>query len=96
MLVTFGDITKPETVRQVDPADLEAAFGDGVRLEAVTLEITEGAVTEGRLQGELKWLADVGQQRSTLIPNPPILSTELTDSDIQLLSLGAFSTVLYK
>ncbi len=53
MLVTFDDITRPETVRRVDPADLAAVFGEGVRLEAVTLEITEGAVTEGRVEGTL-------------------------------------------
>lgn len=39
MLVTFDDITKPETVREVDPEDLAAVFGEGVRLKAVTLEI---------------------------------------------------------
>ena len=38
MLVTFDDIEKPETVRRVDPADLGAVFGAGVRLQAVTLE----------------------------------------------------------
>lgn len=53
MLVTFDDITKPETVRRVDPADLAAVFGGGVRLEAVTLEVTDGAVTEGRVAGVL-------------------------------------------
>ena len=51
MLVTFDDIAKPETVRRVDPADLAAVFGEGVRLKAVTLEITEMKVTEGRLGG---------------------------------------------
>jgi hypothetical protein len=30
MLVTFDDITKPETVRRVNPADLAAVFGEGV------------------------------------------------------------------
>jgi hypothetical protein len=53
MLVTFDDITKPDTVRRVDPADLAAVFGEGVRLKAVTLEITEEAVTEGRVEGVL-------------------------------------------
>jgi hypothetical protein len=53
MLVTFDDITKPETVRRVDPANLAAVFGEGVRLKAVTLEITEEAVTEGRVEGVL-------------------------------------------
>ena len=53
MLVTFDDITKPETVREVDPEDLAAVFGEGVRLQAVTLEITREAVTEGRVEGVL-------------------------------------------
>jgi hypothetical protein len=39
MLVTFDDVTKPETVREVDPADLEAVFGPGVTLKAAMLEI---------------------------------------------------------
>jgi hypothetical protein len=43
MLVTFGDIMKPETVRRVNPADLAAVFGEGVRLKEMTLEITEEA-----------------------------------------------------
>jgi hypothetical protein len=55
MLVTFDDITKPETVRRVDPEDLAAVFGEGVRLKAVTLEITDEAVTEGRVEGVLGW-----------------------------------------
>lgn len=56
MLVTFDDITKPQTVREVDPEDLAAVFGEGVRLKAVTLEITDEAVTEGRVEGVLGWL----------------------------------------
>lgn len=56
MLVAFDDITKPETVREVDPEDLAAVFGEGVRLKAVTLEITKEAVTEGRLDNLPRWL----------------------------------------
>jgi hypothetical protein len=56
MLVTFDDISKPETVREVEPEDLAAVFGEGVRLKAVTLEITRGAVTQGRVEGALGWL----------------------------------------
>lgn len=58
MMVTFDDITKPETVREVDPADLLAVFGEGVRLKAVTLEITVEAVTEGRVERVLGWMPD--------------------------------------
>jgi hypothetical protein len=60
VLVTFDDITKPETVREVKPNDLAAVFGEGVRLKAVTLEITREAVTEGRVEGVLGWLDELG------------------------------------
>jgi hypothetical protein len=53
MMVTFDDITRPETVRRVDPTGLAAAFGEGTRLEAVTIEITEAAVTVGRVEKSL-------------------------------------------
>jgi hypothetical protein len=75
MLVTFDDITKPETVREVDPDDLAAVFGEGVRLKAVTLEITREAVTVGRVEGALVWLGPhpephliPGDGRTTDIP----------------------------
>ncbi len=58
LLVTFDDITKPETVRRVDPADLAAVFGEGVRLKAVTLEITDEPVTQGPVEGVLGWMPD--------------------------------------
>lgn len=47
MFVTFGDITDPTTVQLVDPDDLAASFGPGVRLKSVTLEVTDEVVTEG-------------------------------------------------
>ena len=56
ILVTFDDITRSETVREVDPEDLSAEFGEGVRLKAVTLEITRERVTEGPLDKLLPWL----------------------------------------
>ena len=59
MLVTFGDIADPASVKLVDPADLAASFGPGVRLKLVTLEVTEEAVTERALEGALGWLARI-------------------------------------
>lgn len=56
MLVTFTDLADPKTVALVDPADLEASFGPGVRLKAVTLEVTDEPVTEGVVEGVLGWL----------------------------------------
>lgn len=52
-LVTFDDVTDPTTVRQVDPKDLTSAFGPGVRLRAVRLQITTEAVTSKRVLGSL-------------------------------------------
>jgi hypothetical protein len=56
LLVTFDDITKPETVREVDPADMAATFGPGVRLDGMTLEVTDVGVTEGTVDKVLNWI----------------------------------------
>jgi hypothetical protein len=84
MLVTFDDVAKPETVRLVDPADLAASFGPGVSLKAMTLEITDEPVTEGRLDALLGWL---GQY-----PETPMLSKiePLDFSFAALLRQGSF------
>jgi hypothetical protein len=59
MLVTFDDIADPASVNLVDPEDLAANFGPGVRLKAVTLEVTDEAVTEGVVAQNLPWLVDI-------------------------------------
>jgi hypothetical protein len=65
MLVTFGDIADPASVELVDPADLAASFGPGVRLKSVTLEVTDEPVTVGVLEGMLppaffqRWAGDL-------------------------------------
>lgn len=79
------------------PETLAAAQGGAChRLVSVTLEITRDAVTEGRVEEVLPWLGKVGRERATLIPDPPLLSTDLTNPEIQLLSPNEFSTELYK
>jgi hypothetical protein len=57
MLVTFGDIKDPKSVKRVDPDDLSASFGAGVKLKAITVEITDDAVTTG-IGGRLGWLGE--------------------------------------
>lgn len=47
MLVTFKDIADPKSVERVDPANLAANFGAGVRLKRITVEVTDEAVTSG-------------------------------------------------
>jgi hypothetical protein len=46
-LVTFDDIDDPKTVREVDPADLAAIFGQGYALKQITLQMTEEPLTVG-------------------------------------------------
>jgi len=47
MLVRFGDIADPASVALVDPDDLAASFGKGVKLRRITVELTDDAVTTG-------------------------------------------------
>jgi hypothetical protein len=75
MLVTFGDIADPASVMLVDPADLAASFGPGVRLKSVTLEVTEEAVTEGVVERVLGW---VGKITGRLKPTAKKYADELT------------------
>jgi len=56
MLVTFADIADPRSVVAVDPANLAASFGPGVRLRGITVEVTDEAVTMG-LANSLTWLS---------------------------------------
>lgn len=55
MLVTFGDINDPKTVREVDPENLADSFGPGFSLNRITLEITREPTTRGRISALLGW-----------------------------------------
>lgn len=74
-MVTFGDIADPASVKLVDPADLADSFGPGVRLKAVTLEVTDEAVTEGVVERVLGW---VGKITGRLKPTAKKYADELT------------------
>ncbi len=79
MLVTFDDITDPASARRVDPADMAAVFGAGFALKAVTLEVTEEVVTDGRVEGVLGWLCQLKANRLSLNSKPgPIMDNELS------------------
>jgi hypothetical protein len=47
MMVTFGDLADPTSVAEVDPDDLAATFGEGVKLKRLTVELTDDPVTTG-------------------------------------------------
>jgi len=58
MLVTFGDINDPASVKQVDPANLAEQFGPGVSLKSITMTITNEPVTTGKLEDVLVWWSE--------------------------------------
>lgn len=54
-LVRFGDPARPSTVQPVNPYDLAATYGPGVRLVGITITITDAPVTRG-IVARLPWL----------------------------------------
>jgi hypothetical protein len=58
MLVRFRDVSDPMSVVQVEPRQLDASFGPGVRLVRATLAITNDPVTTG-IEDWLRWLRDM-------------------------------------
>lgn len=57
MMVMFEDISDPTSVRLVAPDDLVSAFGEGVRLQEMTLMITD-EVSEQTISLVLEWLSE--------------------------------------
>ena len=64
MLVMFGDINDPKSVQKIEPGNLAASFGPGVRLNRIVLEVTRDDVTSGiekrlpnfgKVNGYLAW-----------------------------------------
>ncbi|GAA4021207.1 hypothetical protein GCM10022280_22210 [Sphingomonas swuensis] len=47
LLVTFRDPADPASITRVEPSQLAAHFGAGVRLRGMAVEVTDAAVTEG-------------------------------------------------
>lgn len=65
-MVRFGDEKDPKTVEAVEPHNLAASFGAGVRLAHVTLETTKEPVTRG-IEKRLGWLSRYPEP--SLLPN---------------------------
>lgn len=61
-LVTFSDEADPTSVMLVDPDDLAATFGPGVKLRRITAELTEDLVTTG-IEERLGWLSEYPEPR---------------------------------
>lgn len=93
ILVTFRDIGDPASVELVDPANLSAVFGFGIRLSRLVVEVTDRPVTKG-IEARLGWLRQIGRERSRLRTDVPryLHEAEL----IHHITPGDFSTELYK
>jgi hypothetical protein len=49
-------LQNPTTIRRVDPEHPEWTLGEGVRIEKVTLQVTDEDVTRGGVDPVLPWL----------------------------------------
>ena len=89
LLVTFGDIDDPGSVKRVDPANLAASFGARVRLKRVVVEKTDEDVTTGIRSRFIWWSEYVNKH----LDGSSTVSTDLTAKNIAAgLSLGLFTT----
>ncbi len=73
LLVTFNDIKDPASVKRVNPANLEATFGPGYRLNGITLSLTKEPVTKGEVEKVLGWIDNLAAYRKD--PKNPFTNT---------------------
>ena len=89
MLVTFGDLTDPESAEEVDMQDLAASFGEGVKLKHITVQMTDEPVTTG-IEKRLGWMP---RYRAQYFDGTSTISEDLTTDDLRAhLTAGIFST----
>lgn len=80
-MVRFRDINDPETIELVDPNDLAASFGSGIRLRRLTVAMTDDDVTLG-LASRLEWLLPLARAGARLngSTSVAIQSADLADN----------------
>jgi hypothetical protein len=61
MLARFGDIRNPGSLEQVNPDELAAKFGPGVKLVRATLAITDAPTSSG-IDARLSWLKGLNER----------------------------------
>jgi hypothetical protein len=89
-LVRFRNLDDPASIEWVDPKNLEASFGKGVRLRSITVQVTEDPTSVG-IERRLPWLRDyfdrsfVGPRFSN--PHGPL---------VENVRAGSFSTELHR
>jgi hypothetical protein len=60
IFVRFKDTQDPQSVEEVDPMNLEATYGAGVKLDALTMQITNAPPTDG-IRKVLPWLDELDE-----------------------------------
>lgn len=103
MLVTFGDMGDPTSVKLVDPDDLAATFGEGVSLKRITVQITDDPVTTG-IEQRLGWWQKIREAGGGLIPMERFMINGRSrykvasgyDATLADIGLSQFSTEAYK
>ncbi|VVT00678.1 hypothetical protein [Erythrobacter sp. EC-HK427] len=87
MLVTFGDISDPTSVMEIDPDNLAATFGEGYALHRITVQITDDPVTTG-IEERLGWLPEFYDK---MLDGQRLNSIDAENRLANDLSQGAFS-----
>lgn len=72
MMVRFADIRYPKSVEAVEPDNLAASFGAGVRLKRIVVQLTDDPVTTG-IEKRLGWLDHLDDFRTD--PSNPFSNT---------------------
>jgi hypothetical protein len=91
--VRFRDLTDPKTVEQVSPDNLAKSFGPGVKLKALTIQITDEPVTVG-IEKRFAWWA---KYKNLHFDGTSTVAEDMTDKKFAAhLNSGSFSTEYLK
>jgi hypothetical protein len=74
-LVMFEDITKPETVKLIEPDNLATTFGSGYEIASIAVQVTKDDVTVGKVEKALDWL---GAHKGRIKPTNKKYANQLT------------------
>jgi hypothetical protein len=70
LMATFDDLSRPETLHIITGNDLSPWFGRGVKLDGLTLQITDESMTKGQIEMLLPWLLPDSYLRGPVAPAP--------------------------
>jgi len=84
--VAFEDLSDPKTVSIIPPDSMENAFGAGIKIKEITVEITNEKITS-RILEILKWLPEFYSKR---LDGKRLISALAEHRDANSLSSGNF------